>query len=511
MPAIDPAEPAEGFPRGPWIAALAWGLATFFLLLLLRAGSWQLAGTDAFFHLSVAQWIGENGFRDLHLPWTRFSLFAEQWGDKEFLFHALLVPFSSAEKLQRGGVIALCLFNALQSSLLAWIGLRWFGRRGAWLPVAVAAANAGVWLRYDLLRPHLLSMMLLLLAALAISRSSKRGLAFVSFLYPLCYTAWQTLWILCVFVAGILWFFRRERLWYLVLIPPLGLAAGIFAHPAFPANINVWYHQNIVYFLIKNSVSVGVEIYPLTTAQFLLSASPALFFLFAAFFTTYPWTGAGPVSRNEMICAGFAVPFSVLTLLSYRFIEYAAPFLACYFFFLLNRLCLNPKLPSEFRRRRDLLLASLLVYAAGFNFLIARITSAPEEQRVAFKSTEDEIQFRNALPEGARVAAQWDSTSHYIFAAPQAAYLNVLDPVFMYAVDPKLAYTETAFFSGASRNPAYVVEAAFDSEYVALHGLKKSRLLEQLTADPRFSLHHDGRPHRIFRLVPAEKDNVNSD
>jgi hypothetical protein len=253
--------------------------------------------------------------------------------------------------------------------------------------VAVLAANAGVWLRYDLLRPHLASMILLLLAAFAISRSSKMGLALVSFLYPLCYTAWQTLWILCVFVAGLLWLFRREKSWFLIIIPPLGLAAGILAHPTFPANLHVWYYQNIVYFLVKDTVSVGVEIYPLTTAQFLFSSGPALLVLLAAFLTTRPWSGAGPVSRNEIICAGFAIPFSILALLSYRFIEYAAPFLACYLFFVINRLCLNPSSAPALRRRRDCFLVSLLVYAAAFNLLIVRITSTPEEKRMAFKST----------------------------------------------------------------------------------------------------------------------------
>src|SRR5439155_1466651 len=43
--------------------------------------------------------------------------------------------------------------------------------------------------------------------------------------------------------------------------------------------------------------------------------------------------------------------------------------------------------------------------------------------------------FARALPEGARVAAPWAATEAFVFWAPHATYLDVLDPIFIAAKD----------------------------------------------------------------------------
>src|SRR5207247_2307779 len=43
--------------------------------------------------------------------------------------------------------------------------------------------------------------------------------------------------------------------------------------------------------------------------------------------------------------------------------------------------------------------------------------------------------FARAMPDGAKVAAPWAATEAFVFWAPRAAYLNVLDPLFMAARD----------------------------------------------------------------------------
>lgn len=510
MPPPSQSEPprptdSQGTVREALVAAAAWGTVTLAVLLAVRFQRDGFNGFDAYFHVAAARYVWEHGPSTTSLPWTRISLFAEAWGDKEFLFHQFLIPFCIGENPIRGGNVALCVLNALQAATLAFLGVRWTGRAGALLPLLAFGVNRFVFNRFDLLRPHELSVIVLLWSTYAIGRRRYGWLALLAAMYALSYTAWHALFFLCAGAFCLLWFFRREREPWLIVAPAIGLTAGVLLHPAFPASLRVWYYQNIDYYLSSSAVNVGREIFPLSSAVLLGSSAAGIFLFACAALTSRPWHGARPGGRQELVLGGFAGVFSAMFLLSYRFVEYAAPFLACYAFVAFARLFENPTHDERDRRRRAGLFALLLVLAAAFNFLLFRtVAGASYRPQTQFADAAARTAFDAALPDGAHVAAPWDATSRYVFADPAARYLNVLDPVFMKAVDPTLPEQMDALFAGTLPDPADMVRNRLDSEFIAFPRKGHQVLGERLQRDPRFAAVFNGKHHVVFRVAEAK-------
>ena len=92
-----PAESSEDRKRllsSPWLVAAAVFVVAFLLLLPFYLRQPTFHDADSYFHLAVARVYAEEGFF-AELLWARLSLMAERFGDKEFLFHVLLMPFAS--------------------------------------------------------------------------------------------------------------------------------------------------------------------------------------------------------------------------------------------------------------------------------------------------------------------------------------------------------------------------------------------------------------------------------
>lgn len=495
--------PDETAPAHPFThalaAAAAWFILVLFLLLALRSGETLLAGSDPYYHLRFAQEVREHGLRTHELPWLRFSVFREHWGDKEFLFRLFLLPFVGGEDPIRGGLIALSVLNALQAALAGFLGVRWFGRMGFFLPLEILATNTSLLPRLNLLRPHNLSLLLLLLAAYFIERRAYRRLGLTAAAYTLAYTAAHTLLFLCAGLFFLLALFRKSREWGLLVYPPLGFLLGLALHPAFPHNLLIWKITNINFYFDNEAANIGTEIFPLTTSHFLLFSSMSIFLFAAALLTTRPWTGAPHLDRRELILGALALVFLGLAALAYRFIEYAAPFGMLYGFALFHRLHDNPTHPPRDRRLRAGLLAVLLFYAVGVNALIAERMDLFEDKTRFFPTREEARAFANAMPSGAKVAARWDTTAQYCFAAPQARFLNVVDPVYMHALDPALFRIATDFFTGICLDPVEVLRGPLDSDYVA-HLSRGALLTEQLREDPRAEIVFESERHIVFHV-----------
>src|SRR5688572_5784877 len=150
---------------GALVAALTWAIGATLLLLALRTSHWWLSGDDAWFHIRIAAELRAQGVLYFdHLEWARLSVFGEGWGDKEFLFHVFLIPFAGGDLLF-GAKLALSVLNGITAGLLAWIGVRHAGRAGWLVPLLAVAMTTAFAVRIDQLRPHHLSLILLLLVA----------------------------------------------------------------------------------------------------------------------------------------------------------------------------------------------------------------------------------------------------------------------------------------------------------------------------------------------------------
>ncbi len=453
-----------------------------------------LPDADSYYHLAVARAYAEHGL--FYRPdWARFSIMHDGFGDKEFLFHVLLIPFTRLADPTRGGVVALALLGALIAALLAHQAMAAVGRWGLAIPLLVFGSAADFMLRAIRLRPELLSLLLILVAIPLASRRRSALLAVVAFLYTLGYTAFQAFLGLCLlFFVYTLWVERRAE-WRIAVYPGIGVALGLLLHPHFPANVRVWLVQNVSFFVQNATVDPGPEILPPTTRETLL-------------LNLGWWAGLLVLWRSRSRVAApcedrrlsdftllAAAAFGLLYLLMYRFIVYAVPLVTLA---LLRSMQAAGEAPGRFTR---LAARGRVPFALAFSLCL--LSAAPltrlglgRMQAAMSRVWRPDMRadweaFARAMPDGAKVAAPWAATEAFVFWAPRAAYLNVLDPLFMAARDAATYRLYLDLFEGREPDIPLLATSRLDSEFYADDGqypFAKARL----ATDPRVAHLHDG-------------------
>ncbi|MEO7920088.1 MAG: hypothetical protein ABIT01_11535, partial [Thermoanaerobaculia bacterium] len=82
----------DGEIRTARLASLGVFVLAFFLLSFFFLSLPSIPDTDSYYHLAVAREYAAKGFVK-GLSWARFSVMGTALGDKEVLFHVLLIPF----------------------------------------------------------------------------------------------------------------------------------------------------------------------------------------------------------------------------------------------------------------------------------------------------------------------------------------------------------------------------------------------------------------------------------
>jgi hypothetical protein len=518
-------------PCGRRLAAwtLIAGLAAFAACALAMRG-WLLPDTDSYYHLAIGREIAAHGV--LHdLPWVRFSAFQHGFGDKEFLFHLLLAPFGRAAGWpdpRLAGALALAFFVGLLSALLAFLGARAAGWPGLTLPFFLVYAATTMTSRWVRLRPELLSLVLLLLVLWSIVRRRPRWVGVLSALYALSYTAFHAL----LGLVGLIFLFfgvvRRRWEWELLLYAVLGVGLGLVVHPNFPKNLEIWALQSIAILRVRDAADTGTEIFPDSTAT-VLFGNLAWFMAAAALWQSPPRrgvaeapdgsAGSAPAKRGprledaDLVGRGadaFGVAagaFGLLYVLSERFAHYFYPLATLWVLFDLRRRDRAPGWWISVGGRRLPPVAVLAVcLLAGWPAAtrLLRWVQLSSDPGPGAAPLADRAALSRALPPGARVAAHWGHTPLYLFWAPQAFYLNVLDPVFMAVPFPAAYACQRAVFDGSEPDVPLAVEQRLASDYVACReqGHLTAKLVSRLSADPRAASLHRGID-AVFRLLPS--------
>jgi hypothetical protein len=517
-----------------WLAptAIFFVAMVFFSLLFERLP--VLYDTDSYYHLSIARTYARHGIVD-SLPWAQLSILRD-FADKEFLFHALLAPLADTRRASAGGRLALAFLNALTLAFLAWLGQRAIGRWGLLTPLLVYIGSFDVLGRVIRLRPELLSLLLLLLALVCMGGRRHRTLGAVAFVYTLSYTAFHAFLGLCgLFFLHQIWA-RGRREWGLLLYPTVGVGLGLVLHPHFPRNLVVWKIQSIDFFQLKDSLPVGQEIGSHSVPEFLGVNLVWLLAMLALWRASVPKKGAMPPtvyreiegdsgtrivgSSVDEICRGgergrddlfadaflvAAVAFGGLYLLMLRFSIYAVPFATLALLFELRRRGLRPGrlVALPWRGSLPLFLVLTMVLAAGA-VRTARLLIALEVRDITIPREVEWAAFGQSLKPGARVAADWGATHLYMFWAPQATFLNVLDPIFMAVPFPQAYGALRAILEDREPDIPLALRRDLASDHLALSRYHQpGALIQRLEADPRLRPLHQGYT-LLFQVVAAE-------
>ena len=481
-------------------------------LITLGGVAWILAplpnlfDVDSYYHLAVARKYAQEGLRG-GLPWARFSVMAEGFGDKELLFHVLLIPFARLDG-DTGGKLAIALLNAAIAALLARQAVRAIGPWGLLVPAWLLFSAGDYVSRLLRLRPEALSLIELLLAVELAATRRYRLLGLLAIVFPLSHTAFQLLPVLCAawFLADGLW--RQRWEWALPAYAILGTVVGLFIHPHFPQNVVVWYVQNVLHARLPLP-DAGMEFAHNTLSSALLLNRgwwASLAFLWLARRREGPAAGE-PESTLARYLLVAALVFGALYAYLSRFATYFVPFATLALLYQLRARGERPAewihLPGRLRLPSwafALAAALLSLQTVTMMRSLFRISHADDAGRHA-----EGRALSAALPPGATVAATWLETEMYVYYAPQARYLNVLDPVFMAARDPARYALMLEVFEGREPDLPYAIKVNLASDYVALSQEETHGANARLVRDPRILTRHRGHLG-LFELRPRANE-----
>jgi hypothetical protein len=449
-----------------------------------------LYDTDAYFHLAAGRRYLEEGLRG-GLPWARFSVMHEGFGDKELLFHLLLAPLASWFG-PTGGRFAVALLNGVIAGCVVRLAAPAVG--------AAAVVPLLLWMflgsfdylvRIVRLRPELLLLVWLLVAVDLAARRRHRLLAVVAFLLTWSHTGFPILLALCAawaaadaVVTGR--FEARGIAW-----AAGGMLAALLLHPQTPHHLGVWWVQNVVRYRLVLP-DEGTEFLPNTLVA-ALGASGAWFagagawLLWRGGISTAALRGS-PLVRYLVVAA---LVFGVLFAHMARFATLFVPFASLALFYLARRReergAAVAASSAVVRLARPAFAAALGVLTVGLGATTpGRLRATFADSGIHFPGFEPlGRQFGHLVPRGAAVAATVSDAQFYAFYAPWGRYLAVLDPAFMAVGHPAAYAAYQDAFAGSAPDVPLVAGTALASDYIAIFNPDTRLVGVRLAGDPR--------------------------
>jgi len=466
--------------RAALAAAVAWGALVFGFL---QWSTPHLVDRDSLYHARYAQLLPERGL-SREFPWTQESVWRDGFSDKEFLFHALLVPFCRGDDPAPGAKVAAWLMGAGLLATLAWI-LSSNGIRLAWFWVLLVPALGNHFLfRMQEVRPAILSVILLLAGIHFLLQSRWRAVAIVGFVYSWTYTAPHLLAAFACIDAVARWPDEKRFEWRGLAWAAGGVAAGLVVHPYFPNDLRLWWVMNVE--IVARAwdlggdpgVRLGREFESVSPRSLVVSSTLVLL-CFLGTFLAAAWRGGSLGARTRRLLA-FMLGGFVMYLLSGRFVEYFAPLAL-----LAAASSADDLWPREGRMRFALanvagVLAIALTARSVWDTTTAlRTYPGPDLVGAAqwMKST--------ILAKETVIHLDWGDFPQLFYYDPSHRYLVGLDPMFLYVRSPeRLKLLEDVKWGRRPLDPAELARA-FQSKWLVLRPLRRP-IAEEAGLTPAF-------------------------
>jgi len=458
--------PAPARPSRLWTQLLLVLLASVALAVFVQSGTRGIYGYDGYFHIRYSEWIRAHGLGD-RFPWWQETFLRDRWADKELLYHLLLMPFTFGD-LESGGRAASILLASLLFVAL-FLAIDRLGTPHAWAWTAGCAVSSVTLLyRVGLLRAIVPAAAIALLGATAILKRRRAGIGIAAGLYALTHIAWQLLPGIAVIhdvTAGLR---RRRPVWEATPAAVAGTLCGVILNPGFPANLKLWYVQNVSVLSLSWSgaaerLGMANELRSLPSLR-LLRDNPGPFVFTAigivALLSALRRDARRP-STGTLTLGMVTLGLLALSFKSLRFIELWAPFSALFAAVAVG----ERTIPGRGVRR--LAAGSFLVAFAIIGMLIvprARAIIAGDSGRL-FDVCATWI--RDNVPAGATVfTTDWDEFPELFYVAPRQHYLVGLDPTFMYVTDPDRWRLWRDIIEGRAADITDPIRDVFHSRYV---------------------------------------------
>lgn len=439
----------------PFLVLLAYLGVVFDGLLFYTQGVYE---NDAFYHARYSQMLPQQGL-SRSFPWMQFSLWRDQFCDKDFLYHVAMMPFVRAGEALVGAKV-FTLLLALGVMVAAYVALvRW---RVPWAVVWVGllALGSGIFLsRMLMIRSHGLSILLMVLSLYVIARGRFWPCFVVGFVY-----SWSYSFPLAMGITAIGMECSRRVLlgnqngaWKAVAGSFAGVIAGLLIHPYSPNTVStLWLLLNIsAAGATGGTIELGSEFRPLEAsaipmvmpgllAALLLSIVGALWLRFRK------TPEKNPLSFESAAVLGAAVGWFAGLFVFMRMAEYFAPAVVFAAALVTRDILRETQLNTKMPRNGQLaaLLASVLLLAGCHQIALQGVRGLYLLRRPFYPS--DEAWYRGQYfggaaawlkshaPAGATVINfHWDDFPELYYQSPEHHYLVGMDPTLMSLKHPE--------------------------------------------------------------------------
>lgn len=460
-------------------------------LAALQLSFGGLYDLDSYFHARAALDLLESGVRT-ELPQAAFSTWSSAYGDKDFLFHALIAPFLSEDDLDASGKRAVIAMNFLLCFSIAFsvrsLRIR-FGAVWVLLVVGVSAYFVG---RLTPLRPHPLGLAFVAIEIALLLRDRWPALLVVSALHTIAHSSFPL-------VAGLFGVrflvarLQRERVpWKSGAAIAAGIAIASLGHPYFPHNIEIAYSIARILGSLWGAgadiptAAFGSELRPMALRTFLLSAPgwlPAL----VALLVTLAARGFRRWPARDLFLTLWTTATLAAAIASKRFLDMFILAAILTAGALWTTLADGRSLRELLRTRPVVAGASSLVVAACLLTGLWSVWSDLPDRYAAQaygSAFEPMIEQLDELAEPGDVVyhPSWREFSVLYAFRPEGRYIAGLDPIFLHQFDPELFQKSWLLSRGRSRRPHHVVATDFGARWVFVTTEKRFVAFRRLMA-----------------------------
>jgi hypothetical protein len=469
------------------------------LLLFGIAGLLQLLtpvpfDADTAYHVAVARLMRTHGL--LHaFPWTPFSWLADNYADKELLFHLLLLPVAGLSWITAAKIVGTLAGGLALGTLYLVLRAERVPRAGLWTLLALVCSGAFAF-RFALVRPHLLSIPLAILVTWAAARRRHGWLALGCFLYPLTYIGWPMALGLALGAELLAGASGRRPAWTTPAVAALAAGAGVLLHPNIPDILRFTWLVNIRILVDtawtgRAGFDLGAEFQPFSPEQLLRHVLPPALLAASAAVIGWRERARDPL---PLVFACAAGAYLLLTLRTSRFLEYLAPFAAVAAALAASRAGLGRRWA-----------APVLGVAFAFTVLFG------SDHVLALGRRGDDVPprfaeyLRASIPEGAQVfTCEWGLTGELMLAMPERRFIVALDPVLFWRKDPERYALWYRLPREGGPEAAEQIRRGFDARYVlCANDPRWSPLFRSLDGDASARVLFANPLWRLYQLAPA--------
>lgn len=477
-----------------------------------------LYDADGYLHIRMAEFIKTDGF--LHkFHWARYSIWAEDFSDKDLLYHILLIPFTYFPNIFFGAKISAVVFAVLLFLVFYFLLKKYVNL--ALIPFFLICFFLSPHYLVAISRPRsmILAMALGLLTAHFLIQGKFWRVFWTMFIYGLSHISAPLMIVFALICEALRWFYEKKFYKKTILAVFSGLLLSILIHPNFPQNLKQFYLIliKIPFYATRTGVlEMGAEFFPLNTRDFLFNYPVFIIGICLVLFL-----GMNRREKNMSFASRvffiYGAGFMGYAFISQRYAVHGYPFFLIWLGTYFSGTYLdgqpgnsrkNATTPHLDKKPLNIICRKAYIFIAGVLVIGLGIGSFNDIRGTAAAITIWHSHYeqmgnwmKENIPAGELIFhANWSDSQYFIGLNPKNDYFVTLDPSFMYDWDKQAyqLYRDLSF--GRMKDPYIILKNIFKAKYGYVGKNYFGGLISQIRGDSRFKILAEDNFGIIFSL-----------